>query len=106
MGCIRPADVRNFRVVIRNRADREAQLRIAMRGIDFGNWQYSEKTLASGVGRVVDVNVVGDKSIRRSEERAGELVVLAKWQCLAGSEAAREQSYQVPVYVKFLPSNE
>lgn len=106
MGCIRPADTRNFRVVIRNRADREIQLQISMEGVSYGNWQYSEKTLASGVGRVVDVNVAGNKSILRPEELLGGLIIRAKIQHLGCSRVPHEEYHRIPVYVRFLPTNE
>lgn len=103
MGCIAAGEERNFRVVIRNRSNREVGIDINCDEFDFGSWQYSLKPLASGIARVIDVNVAGKSHITKMEEAFGNIMIRTWVKKPERFRYIPDESHSVPVYVKFIP---
>ncbi|GMH45067.1 hypothetical protein BSKO_13024 [Bryopsis sp. KO-2023] len=101
MGCFGPEDCKHYRIVVRNRGAREVEVSIDVEGMPFGTWSYSEKPLASGIGRVIDVEVHGHKGSERIQEYLGEVRISAVDEDPVRGEQL--ETHTVPVYARFEP---
>lgn len=99
LGTVQRGEQRTCRIVIRNRGLREINIDIDASNAPFVTAVFSNKPLAAGLPRVVDVRGGPPGDITDEIEHTGKILVRA-WGKVPANAAA--EHYEVPVYAHFI----